>query len=314
MKYFIAGGCGFIGSELAHKLLKNKNNKVVVYDNLSSGRLDFLADIMDNPNLAVVIEEIGNRASLIEAMKDCDVVYHLASNADIAKAIEDPTIDFYNGTVLTNDILEAMRINGIRKILYASGSGVYGRTGFKRVTEDHAKNPVSTYGASKLAGEAMISAYCSIFDMTGMVFRFANVVGRNSTHGVIKDFIRKLRNNSEILDILGDGTQTKSYIHVYDAIRALTEMSDVVIPFDAFNISCDDEISVFEIAKMVVQSMKLDNVAYRFHPVFEDGRGWKGDVSVIKMDSTKARRYGWSPSYGSKKAIQQAINETLGIN
>jgi len=195
MRYFVAGGAGFIGSETCHRLARNPDNHIVVYDNLSSGRYDLIKDLESNLNFIFVRGDIKDLKKLTEAMRYSDVVYHFASNADIAKAMADPTIDFYEGTLLTQNILEAMRINGVKKIIYASGSGVYGDHKDIWMNEDISPMiPVSPYGASKMAGEALISAYCHMFDMTGFVFRFANVIGKNSTHGAILDFINKLKN------------------------------------------------------------------------------------------------------------------------
>jgi len=197
MKYFIAGGAGFIGSTLVHKLLeKEPDAKIIIYDNLSTGRLSYIKDLNSNLNVEFILGNIRDLQFLTESMKGCDVVYHFASNADISKAMTDPTIDFWEGTYLTQNILEAMRINGIKKIIYASGSGIYGDHGHFKIKERTPLRPVtSTYGASKLAGESLICAYSHMFDIQYRIYRFANVVGGNQTHGVVSDFIIRLKKN-----------------------------------------------------------------------------------------------------------------------
>ena len=183
MNYFIVGGVGFIGSHLVKTLITEEPGaRVVIYDNFSSGQMWHLEGFEHHANLRIVKEDIKNKEALVQAMSGAEVVYHFASNPDISKAVTQPDIDFWEGTYLTNNVLEAMRIQGVKKLLYASGSGVYGDTGTLEVGEDYAPMlPISTYGASKLSCEALVGAYCHMFDMTAHVFRFANVVGPHQT-------------------------------------------------------------------------------------------------------------------------------------
>ena len=222
----------------------------------------------------------------------------------------DPTIDFYEGTLLTQNILEAMRVNGIKKIVYASGSGTYGCTGLFKAHEELPSFPISTYGASKVAGEALISAYCHMFDMRGTAYRFANVIGRNSTHGVIKDFIAKLKANPKELHILGSGDQFKGYMHVNDILDGINQTCFAhASNYDVMNLAPNSQITVNEIANMVVEAMGLENVKYTYGGGFG---GWRGDVPQIVMDSEKARKLGWRPLYTSKEAVWKSIREMLG--
>lgn len=310
MKYFLAGGAGFIGSELAHRLLeKEPDCEIVIYDKLVHGK-DLILDLFKNPRSSFWCCDIKDLDQLTEAMKGCDVVFHFASNADIAKAMLDPTIDFYEGTLLTQNILEAMRINGIKKIVYASGSGVYGTTGLYVVSEEDSFHPISPYGASKMAGEGLISAYCHLFDMQGSIYRFANVIGKNSTHGVILDFIYKLKSNTKELRILGSGRQEKGYMHINDILNGIfVTCFKHSIPCNAFNLAPDDLITVTEIANMVVEEMGLTNVKYIYGDTFG---GWIGDVPQIIMSSEKARIYGWKPKYTTIEAVKKSIREMLG--
>lgn len=193
-RYFIAGGAGFIGSHFTDQLLADQGvTAVTLFDNFSSGQDWHIARHRGDRRLRVMRGDVGDLGRLTAAMAGHDVVIHLASNPDIARAATEPEVDFYQGTVLTNNVVEAMRLTGASRILYASGSGVYGDLGLHEVHEDHGPLlPISTYGASKLAGEALIAAYCAMFGLTGCAFRFANVVGPRQTHGVGFDFVRRL--------------------------------------------------------------------------------------------------------------------------
>lgn len=310
-RYCVAGGAGFIGSHLVLTLLRDEPDaQVVVFDNFSSGQRWHLAPAARDPRLTVVEGELSDARSLTRALKGCEVVYHFASNPDISKAATEPDIDFWEGTALTNGVLEAMRATGARSIIYASGSGVYGDTGTRRTREDHAPLlPVSTYGASKLAGESLICAYTHLFDLRGIAFRFANVVGPRQTHGVAYDFIRKLRRNPAELEVLGDGTQCKPYIHVEDVIAGIRLLqAKAPAGFSYFNLAPQDALTVTAIAELVVRAMGLGPVRYRYTG---GSRGWKGDVPQVRMDTAKLRRLGWRNRWNSRQAMERAIQALL---
>jgi UDP-glucose 4-epimerase len=220
--YFIVGGAGFIGSHFTDALLASpKTRRVTIFDNFTSGRDWHCEAHACDPRLNIVRADASDINALMATMEGHDWVIHLASNPDIARAAELPEIDFYRGTLLTNNVVEAMRRTGLRRLLYASGSGVYGDTGDTRVGEDYAPMiPVSTYGASKLGCESLIASYCSMFGLRACAFRFGNVVGPRQTHGVGFDFLRSLHARPNRLRILGDGQQSKPYIHVTDVVRA----------------------------------------------------------------------------------------------
>ncbi len=222
-RYFIVGGAGFIGSHFTDRLLADPAvAAVTLYDNFSSGKEWHYEHHLDDPRFQAVHGDVRDLGPLTAAMDGHHVVIHLASNPDIARAATDPDIDFRQGTCLTNNVLEAMRLSGTTNILYASGSGVYGDLGELEASEDHGPLiPISTYAASKLAGETLISAYCYMFELSARVFRFGNVVGPRQTHGVGFDFLRRLLSDPSKLRILGDGTQSKSYIHVRDVVEAV---------------------------------------------------------------------------------------------
>ena len=306
-QYFIAGGAGFIGSHVARRLLEKPETQVVVYDNFSSGRAWHLPD---DRRLRVVHEDLKNPAPLTAAIAGSDVVFHFASNPDIARAATQPDIDFWEGTFLTQNLLESMRVAGVSRLVYASGSGVYGDTGETPVTETYSPLlPISTYGASKLACEALICSYTHMFDLHGVAFRFANVVGPRQTHGVAYDFIRRLLESPTHLEILGDGRQTKSYIHVDDVVSALLLLlSRGWNGFDVFNVATEDNVTVRQIADLVASRLGLSSVAYTYTG---GSRGWKGDVPLVRFDTTKLRRLGWSNRRTSIEALTESIDSMI---
>lgn len=307
MKYIILGGAGFIGSHVAKRLIKEEEeSEVYVYDNFSSGQERHLAEVLESERLHIIRGDLKDLDSLAEAMEGKDIVYSLASNPDIAKAVTQPDIDFWEGTYLINNVVEAMRKNGVKKLIYASGSGVYGDVGHTVTAEDFSPMlPSSTYGASKLACEALICSYCHMFDMAASAFRFANVVGPNQTHGVGYDFVHKLRENPKELPILGDGTQSKSYIYIDDIVDALRIVEKKALTgYNYYNVATLDHITVTEIADVVVKVMGLRNVEYKYAG---GDRGWKGDVPVVRLDSDKIRNLGWSNRYSTPEAIELSV-------
>jgi UDP-glucose 4-epimerase len=306
----VTGGGGFIGSHMVRRLLADGAARVVVYDNWSSGRRWHLEPLRQDRRLEVVDGDLQDLRALTAAMRGVETVVHLASNPDIAKAMTQPDVDFWQGTYLTHNVVEAMRVGGAREILYASGSGVYGDAGETPVAEDWPRmEPISTYGASKLAGEALIAAYCHMFDLTGRAFRFANVVGPNQTHGVAYDFIRRLTAEPHRLTILGDGRQSKSYVHVDDVVGAiLFPSARAGRRFDCFNVATEDYLTVREIADLVVDRMGLRDVAYEFTG---GDRGWKGDVPVVRFDTRKLRALGWTNRCTAREAMRDAVDGML---
>jgi len=308
-RWCVVGGAGFIGSHFVDRLLgPEAAERVTVYDNFSSGQDWHLRDHAGDDRLTVVRGEVADIDRLAAAMAGHETVIHLASNPDIAAAMTDPAIDFREGTALTNAVVEAMRQSGVRHLLYASGSGVYGDLGHDWIEEDHAPmEPVSTYGASKLAGEALISAYVHMFAMTGRCFRFANVVGPRQTHGVGFDFVRRLSVEPSWLRILGDGSQSKSYIHVADVVDAvLTAHARETRPFQAYNVATLDAITVNEIADLAAEIVGLDPASVEKRHTGGD-RGWKGDVPVVRLKSERIRALGWANRFDTRAAMADAM-------
>ena len=315
-RFFIVGGAGFIGSHFCDRLLGAEGGAtaVTLYDNFSSGREWHFAHHAADPRFRVMRGNAEDTAALAAAMDGHDVVIHLASNPDIARAASEPTIDFAQGTALTQSVVEAMRTTSAKRILYASGSGVYGDLGTREAAEDHGPLvPASTYGASKLAGEALIASYAAMFGLSGCVFRFGNIVGPRQTHGVGFDFARALLRAAAAgeqpiaLRILGDGSQSKSYIHVADIVRAvLTAHAQTTAAFAAYNVATGDYITVREIAELAVECVGLPAGSVRFAYTGGD-RGWKGDVPVVRLNTDRIKALGWRCERPSREALRQSM-------
>ncbi len=307
--WFIVGGAGFIGSHFTDALLADPGTRAVtLYDNFSSGREWHYAHHAGDRRLQIVRGEVADSRNLQAAMDGHDVVIHLASNPDIARAATEPAIDFDEGTALTKQVVEAMRVTSAKRLLYASGSGVYGDLGELEAKEDHGPLlPISTYGASKLAGEAMLCSYSYMFGLSGCAFRFGNVVGPRQTHGVGFDFLRQLLAHPDHLRVLGDGTQSKSYIHVYDVVNAvLTAHRTTDIPYQVFNVATGDYITVRDIAGLAIECAGLDSDSVRVE--YTGGnRGWKGDVPVVRLNTDRIQATGWRCARTSREALKAAI-------
>ncbi len=280
-----------------------ENNEVIVYDNLSSGKMKFIEEHLGKKNFKFVKDDLLNKERLNKEMKNVDVVFHVAANPDVRLGASDTRVHMEQNVMATYNVLEAMRINGVREIVFTSTSTVYGEATKIPTPEDYGPLiPISLYGASKLGAEAFITSYVHTFDMKAVIYRFANIVGPRGTHGVIYDFIMKLKKNPRELEILGDGTQTKSYLYVKDCVDAImfgykNRKKDVEI----FNIGSEDWINVRKIADIVVEEMNLSDVKY----VFTGGsRGWKGDVPKMMLSIERIKSYGWSPEHQSEESVR----------
>ena len=312
-RIIIVGGAGFIGSHFTdHLLARPTTTQVTLYDNFTSGREWHYDHHADDARLTVVKGDVKDADLLTSSMEGHDLVIHLASNPDIAKAMTDPTIDFDEGTYLTHRVVEAMRVAGVGTIVYASGSGVYGDLGQIEAHEDHGPLvPTSTYGASKLAGEALISSYCAMFDLRGAAFRFGNVVGPRQTHGIGFDFVRRLLDDPTTLRILGDGGQSKSYIHVDDVVMAVLGVAEPTASgptgaYRAFNVATGDYITVTEIAELALEVLGLDPATVHLDYTGGD-RGWRGDVPVVRLSTDRIRSTGWRCQRPTREALRASL-------
>lgn len=305
MKALITGGSGFIGGYLAKQLLEC-GNSVTIFDKRPLPSECALKCVFIEGDL-LNLEEVR------DAMSGHDIVYHLAANADISAGVKDTALDLHLTTITTYNVLESMRTGLTKAIVFLSGSGVYGDLGDIVATEDRGPLlPVSLYGASKLAAEGLISAFSAMFGLRATIFRPANVVGGGQTHGVIFDFINKLKHDGKHLQILGDGKQTKSYLYVGDLYEAIsTVLGSQKAPLSLLNVASDDTVDVNWIAQRVIESMNLPNV-YITHT---DGQvGWTGDVPRVQLSTERLKRTGWQPKYSSKDAVDLAIAEILAQN
>ena len=249
------------------------------------------------------------------AIKDSEALFHFAANPEVRISSVEPRIHFNENILVTFNLLEAARKADVDIFVFASSSTVYGETNVIPTPESHPKRPISIYGASKLACEALIETYHRLYGIKTLSLRYANIVGPRLTHGVIVDFIRKLRANPKELEILGDGTQKKSYLHVKDAVDAtlhlFNKLLDGEFSCEAFNVGSEDWIRVVKIAGIIVEEMGLKNVKYLFKPVTEDGRAWPGDVKLMLLDIRKLKSTGWSPTMNSEEAVRETVKSLL---
>jgi UDP-glucose 4-epimerase len=305
MNFFVTGGAGFIASNLVDTLLAT-GHKVVAYDNLSLGRKEFLQSAIDSGGCRFVEADLLDHQSLLEAMNGCDAVFHLAANSDISHGAKHTDWDLNQGTFVTWHVLEAMRELGIRKILFASSSAIYGEASQMPTSEAYGPLfPISLYGASKLACEALITAFCHNFDFQCWIYRFANIVGRNGTHGVIVDFIKRLMENPDVLTVLGDGRQAKPYIEVNDCVDAiLFGFKHLDQQVNCMNLACEGATSVSHIAKIVLEELGLTDSTIEYTG---GNRGWRGDVAQVRLDPTWLKEQGWVARYDSDGAVRTAV-------
>ncbi|KUG20622.1 udp-glucose 4-epimerase [hydrocarbon metagenome] len=309
MFVIVTGGAGFIGSHLVDALA-TRGDDLLVIDDCSSGSRENLAGHIAEERIRF-IEQSLLRDGWQELIAGADRVYHIAADPDVRQSAVTPDVQISNNILATHRVLEAMRAHRVPELVFTSTSTVYGEASVIPTPENYTPLlPISVYAATKLACEALISSYCHSFDMRSWIYRFANIIGERSNHGVIWDFIGKLRQNPEELVILGDGRQTKSYLLVQECVRAMqfaVDHADDTV--NIFNIGSEDWIDVVSIADIVVEEMGLSDVRYRFTGGV---RGWVGDVPRMQLSVEKMKTLGWRPETNSRESVRAAACAMLG--
>ena len=308
MRTLVTGGAGFIGSHLVDELVR-RDNQVIVYDNLSTGFKTHLKTLLSNNRITLVEGELLDEERLNAAMKGADTVFHLAANADVRGGKSNTRVDLEQNIIGTHRVLEAMRINGASRIVFTSSATVYGEPDVFPTPESYAPIQTSIYGASKLAAEAMIQAYGEYFGIKSFSFRFVSWIGERYSHGVVFDFIKKLQKNPSELEILGDGNQKKSYLHVEDGVKAIFMAMDNMPDLkNVVNLGHSDYLNVVDLADIVVQEMGLKKVDYRFTGGV---RGWLGDSPFVHLDISKIRSAGFEPQVSIEDGIRRTVRYLL---
>jgi UDP-glucose 4-epimerase len=305
MKVLVTGGAGFIGSHLVDRLIR-EGYEVKVIDNLSSGRIENIKHHIDEGKIELIIGDLKGSETALKAVEEVDVVFHFAANPEVRVSTTNPDVHFNENVVATFNLLEAVRKKNVKELVFASSSSVYGEPDEIPVEEKAPIKPVSVYGASKAACEALIHAYSKLYEVNAVILRYANVVGPRLRHGVIWDFVNKLLRNPAELEILGDGKQVRSYIYINDAVEAtITAWKKAKASYEVYNIASEDWITVDEVADEVIKAMGLSNVKKVYKPVLH-GVGWPGDVKRIALKIDKIKKLGFKPAMNSREAVRAA--------
>ena len=303
----LTGGAGFIGSNMAQYL--HGKNHVTVLDDFSEGTSSNESRLKEMDSVKIIRGDITNTKTFEKLHDQYDLVIHLAANSDVRTGSEYTGKDMDINVMGTYNVLEFMKTRKIGEIMFSSSSTVYGEASIIPTPENYGPLlPISSYGASKLADEGFLWAYYHYYGIRPVIYRFANIVGRNSTHGVIHDFMNKLQKNPHELEILGDGTQEKSYMHVDDCIGAMMKIYENTTKGEVVNLGNTTRTSVKSIADMVCSTMGLHDVKYKFTGGI-DGRGWKGDIKIAQLSIERMHSHGWSNIMGSDDAVLKASQE-----
>lgn len=311
MRALVIGGAGFIGSNLCESLLK-KRDHVACIDNLSNGSKKNIDEMLVNDGFVFYEGDATDKEFMnaVFSKEKPDIIFHLAANSDIQASALNPEVEYRNTYSTTFCILECMRNHNIKKLFFASTSAVYGdKRGIELKEDTPDLAPISYYGAAKLGSEALLQAYGYMNDMSTLIFRFPNVVGPKLTHGVIYDFIRRLDKNKEVLNILGDGQQTKPYIYVKDLVEAIIEFTmNLKAGVDIYNLGVSGATSVRDIADIICEELGLRNVKYEFAG---GESGWKGDVPRFQYCLDKIHGMGWKAQYTSDEAVRETVRDVI---
>ena len=303
-KVVVTGGAGFIPSHL-EDILVEKGHDIISVDMIEKEKCHNIEHLMDRDNFDYVQMDITDTESFVKLTRDCDFIYHLAANSDIQNGGQNPSIDYNNTFQTTRSVCEAMMKNDIENMFFSSTSAIYGDIKGQLNEKTGGLRPISYYGAFKLASEAMISSYSYMNDFNALVFRFPNVIGPRLTHGVIFDFIRKLKKDPKRLQILGNGKQNKQYVYVTDLVKGIADFSERIEKgYGLYNVSTESFTDVNTIADLVCKRLGLDDVRYEY----TGGEcGWKGDVPSFEYDVSKAKKRGWKYSFDSTESVRETL-------
>ena len=308
----ITGGAGFIGSHLAEKLV-NEGIETKVLDNFATGRKENFSECIDNQNFSFFNLDLGKLGKQEDYLENVEIVFHMAADPEVRTGYDKPEDSFNQNIVNTFNLLQRIKNSKVKKIVFASSSSVYGDAKVLPTKEEYGPLcPISHYGASKLACEAMVSSFCYNYNIKGIILRPANVIGSRGRHGLIWDLVHKLKNDKSGLEVLGDGKQTKSFIHISDAAKGILQSikkhkDDVEI----FNIGSEDSIEIINVAKVVCKNMKLPDIEIITTGGIENGRGWKGDIKSAHLDISKLKNLGWHPKLSSLEAAELTSQEII---
>jgi len=309
----VTGGAGFIGASLVPVLL-DRGYRLIVVDHLSTGKKENITPFYSNTNFKFVELDLLDVSKLKQVVNGCDLIYHLAANVEVRKGELDTEIDFLNNIVATRNLLESMRTSDkCKKIIFTSSSVVYGEPITIPTPEDYGPlSPISLYGASKLACEALISGYVGMFGINAIIFRLANIVGPSSDHGVIFDLIKKLKKpDNKYLEVLGDGTQKKSYLYIDDCIDALVlGLNEISSGMKIFNVGSEDQVDTNTIAHIILEELGL-NREIKYVTKEKDGRGWLGDIKNMLLSTDKIKKIGWKINYSSKESVSLTVKKIV---
>jgi UDP-glucose 4-epimerase len=313
VRVLVTGAAGFIASNLIPRLLA-RGDRVLGIDNFFLGKREYVAPFLGDENFRFEELDLLDAARVAKLVSEFvpDVVWHLAANSDISYGTTYTDFDLKGGTIVTYNVLEAMRQAGVRQIVFSSSGAVYGEPNVIPTPEDYGPIfPISLYAASKVACETLITAFAHNYDIRSWIYRFGNIVGRNPTHGVIHDFVLRLREDPTRLRVLGDGAQSKPYVHVEDCLDGMMfgceRASELV---NCFNLAVEDQTPVTRIAEWTLEAMQIDprSIAIEYTG---GARGWKGDVPFVRLDTSRMQALGWRPKFGSAEAVRRAIAEIV---
>ena len=310
----ITGGAGFIGSYIAEKLVENGTDTKVI-DNLVTGKKENLSKCFDQDNFSFLEYDLGNLDGIEDHLGDADILFHFAADPEVRTGYSKPEDSFEQNIVNTFNLLQKIKQSKIKKIVFASSSSVYGDAKIIPTNEEYGPlSPISHYGASKLACEAMVSSFCHNYNIEGVILRPANVIGLRGRHGLIWDLVHKLKINQDELELLGDGKQTKSFIHISDVIDGIFfSLNNLQDKAEVFNLGSEDSVEIMDVAKIVCKNMGLNEIKINLTGGVDDGRGWKGDIRIAHLDITKLKNSGWIPKLSSINAVDITSHEIIKL-